>query len=299
MTQHLSFVVLTYGGRLGINLGNGVPCLSCPYVPTCGGVCYLRFLQNPLGGLALPWPLVFTQRGLVALGVFISFLLLVAIFGQSWCGWLCPFGLLQDWISSLRRKLGIREAAFSKKATRALKFFKYFLLAYLLSAPILIVKRILPADLSPPFCSICPAKILMPLFAGDATWLSLDFTNDFLLVASVLLLVLTGLTLVGAFYKERMFCLICPMSALIGFFKFLAIFRLTKEPLACQGCGTCRRVCPVDLDASYQNRDRPRVQVSGCQGCFTCAESCAADGTLSVKFGPLTLFKSSRKRSVQ
>jgi polyferredoxin len=241
--------------------------------------------------------LVFTPRGLVAFGAFILFLLLVALFGQSWCGWLCPFGLLQDWASRLRQKLGIREAEFSERIAGALKILKYSLLAYLLASPVMIARGILPGDLSPPFCSICPAKIVMPLFAGDATWLSLDFTNGFLLAMSVSLLVVTGLTLAGVFYKNRMFCLICPMSALIGFYKFLAMFRLAREPLACQGCGTCRRVCPVDLGAPRQARDGRRAQASGCQGCLACAESCASDGTYSLKFGPLTLFKSSRKYS--
>jgi MinD superfamily P-loop ATPase len=89
--------------------------------------------------------------------------------------------------------------------------------------------------------------------------------------------------------------LICPMSALIGIFRFLSIIRLIKEPRACRGCGTCRRVCPVDLDASYRSRNRRRIQDSGCQGCFVCAESCSSDGSFSVKLGPLTFFKSSRK----
>jgi polyferredoxin len=297
--RHLSFVVLTYGGQFGLNLGNSLPCLSCPYIPTCGGVCYLRFLQNPFGGLALPWPLIFTWRGLMVFAAFVLFLALVAVFGQSWCGWFCPFGLFQDWLTGIRQKLKIREAVFSARAALWLKTIKYALLAYLLLSPVLIAKGIFHPDLSPPFCSICPVKIVMPLFAGDATWLSLDFTNNFLLVMSVLLILITGLTLVGAFFKERFFCLICPMSALIGFFKFLSIFRLVKEPMACQGCGTCGLVCPLEIDSSRlirEKRQKETAQTPGlpaekagafkaqeCQGCFICAESCASDGSFSIK----------------
>lgn len=46
MVQALSFIILTYGGRVGISLGFAVPCFSCPYVAGCGGYCFLMFLQR-------------------------------------------------------------------------------------------------------------------------------------------------------------------------------------------------------------------------------------------------------------
>lgn len=49
LVQHLSFVVLMYGGRFGVNLGPALPCFACPYVAGCGGYCYLMGLQTYIG----------------------------------------------------------------------------------------------------------------------------------------------------------------------------------------------------------------------------------------------------------
>ncbi|BBO82568.1 hypothetical protein DSCO28_31340 [Desulfosarcina ovata subsp. sediminis] len=43
--QHIMFVILTYGGRFGVDLGYALPCFSCPFVSGCGGGCYLMALQ--------------------------------------------------------------------------------------------------------------------------------------------------------------------------------------------------------------------------------------------------------------
>ena len=40
LTQAASFLLLTYGGRVGIHLGFALPCFSCPYVNGCGGYCF-------------------------------------------------------------------------------------------------------------------------------------------------------------------------------------------------------------------------------------------------------------------
>ncbi|MDR1677581.1 MAG: 4Fe-4S binding protein [Deltaproteobacteria bacterium] len=295
--QHLSFLVLTYGGRLGLSLGQSLPCLACPYVPGCGGICYIRLLQSPMAGMGLSLPMLMSWRGLEALAGFFIFVLLVIPLGKSWCGWICPFGLLQDYLGRFRKFLGIREAQLGPKARRNLNILKYLIFGYLLATPVMITLGLVHPDLTLPFCAICPVKIIMPLFALDTTWLNIDSTNHVLFSLSVILVVLSGLTLIGCFLRDRLFCLVCPMSVAIHLLKPLYLLRLIKEPKACLGCGTCRRVCPVGMTTSYQERTKADIQDCGCQGCLTCAESCASDSSLSIKFGPWTVFSSSRKNS--
>ena len=45
--QVAAFGILLYGGRLGLRLGNFLPCLACPYVQGCAGHCYFMALQSP------------------------------------------------------------------------------------------------------------------------------------------------------------------------------------------------------------------------------------------------------------
>jgi polyferredoxin len=311
--QHFCFLLLTYGGRFGVNLGPSLPCLACPFVSGCGGICYLRMLQSPVAGLGLSWPALFGERGLQALLALLLFVVLTALLGQSWCGWICPFGLFQDYVAGIRKMLRLREAIFTLKTLKYLRILKYLLFFYLIITPILITAGLVHPDFTLPFCGICPVKVIMPIFAGDLTFIALDFTNKVLLSMSIILITLTGLTLVGIFLKERFFCLICPMSALIFILKRLFLLNLVKDPRACLGCCTCRNVCPAHLNTADLERSGPEtlarkrrlfslgrpipLKLNGCHGCFACVETCATDGSLGVKFGRWIWLSSSRRRS--
>ena len=64
LVQTFSFLILTYGGRIGINLGYALPCFACPYVAGCGGYCFLMFLQRVgIFGIAA-YDRIFTYIGL-------------------------------------------------------------------------------------------------------------------------------------------------------------------------------------------------------------------------------------------
>ncbi|MDR1309785.1 MAG: 4Fe-4S binding protein [Deltaproteobacteria bacterium] len=305
--QHLAFVVLTYGAHFKISLGAYVPCLSCPFIGSCSGGCYLMVFQRSMSWLFLPLAQVFAGAGSWAqvwqtfgyfLGGFAVFAVLVAILGKSWCGWICPFGLFQDWITWLRRALGLRESEILDRHKRRVSRVKYVLLAYLTVSPIAVSFGWLSRDFVLAFCNICPAKIIMPIFTGDIHHLGLN-GDGARMVFSVLIMAITGGMAVGMFFKERFFCLVCPMLALINLLSRLHLLRLVKEPRACHGCGNCRRNCSMDNETIYRERASSRVYDPDCLGCFGCSESCASDKSLSVALGPLRLFSSSRAHAAR
>lgn len=293
--QHLCFVLLTYGGRFGCHLGFALPCFSCPFVTGCGGSCYLLSLQGNWWGLQMSLANLTTAVGVQALYYLGLFVVLSVVLGKFWCGWICPFGTLQDWLTYLRRRLAVREASFSWLTRDRLKPVKYFLLAYLLIVPLLIAHAGLHYDLHLPFCrSICPAKPLMPLFAGITHHLSLDKTNTVTLVFSILSLAIAGGMLVGMFFKERFFCLFCPMLVLIHLCRHISPVRFEKEVDGCLGCGNCQRACPMDIRDVHEQKTHRAVLTEDCLLCMGCTEACPADGVLSVKFFKWRLFTSSR-----
>ena len=292
--QHLSFLVMMYGGRFGINLGAALPCFACPFVAGCGGQCYLMGLQGYIGfGMS--------AAGLggtpffIALGWLAVFVLLVAILGKMWCGWVCPFGLLCGWFSALRRKLGIRERQISQASKKRLAPIKYILLTLLILIPPLVTIGLFPKDFYIPFCNICPGKSLLPLFTGETKYLAINFDNMVTAGFSIALLAITGGMLVGMFFKERFFCIFCPLLALIHLLKPWTLLRLAKEPSACGGCGNCRRVCPMDVEAVYRERTSKDVQTEECINCGSCAEACPSDSALGIYFLKAKLFVSSKK----
>lgn len=285
-----------YGGRLGINLGPALPCLACPYVAGCGGYCYLMGLQGYIG-FGMSAAAVGGSLMLSALGWLALFILLVSVFGKAWCGWACPFGLVQDWLTAMRNKTGVRERQFSAKTKKRLAPIKYLLLGYLVLLPPLVTAGILPPDFSLPFCGICPGKSILPLFTLETRYLGLDLNNRVTYGFSIALLLITGLMLVGMFFKERFFCVFCPLLALIHLLKPLTVLRLVKEPAACTGCGNCRRACPMDIEAVYRERTGADVQTDECLDCLKCAEACPSEAALGLNFLGYRLFSSSRGKA--
>jgi polyferredoxin len=291
--QHVSFAALMYGGRLGIHLGPALPCFACPFVPGCGGFCYLMGLQGYIG-FGMSAGILGVFGFLRALSWFAVFALLIAFLGKIWCGWLCPLGLVHDWLSILRGKLGARERYFSPLVKKRLAPVKYVLLTGIAVIPPLTALGALHEDFYLPFCNICPGKSLLPLFAGETKYLALNFDNAVTLGFSTALLTVTGITVVGMFFKERFFCIFCPMLALIHILKPITALRLVKAPDLCVGCGSCRENCPMDVETVYRETTRVDVQTDECLDCGKCAESCPSDGALRLKFLRFSLFSSSR-----
>lgn len=308
-TQHILFVVLTFGGRFGIHLGHSLPCFSCPYVSGCGGGCYLMVLQWNWRGLQMSAANMMSVMGLDALFRLGIFILLILLLGKFWCGWICPFGTFQDWLALLRKRLGIREAGFSWRTRDRLQWIKYILLAYLLIVPLLIAHAGLHPDFTLPFCQICPAKPLMPLFAGITRHLSIDTTNAVTMSFTVLSLVIAGGMLVGMFFKDRFFCLFCPMLVLIHWTRAITPIRFRKRTDACLGCGNCHRNCPMDIRDVYEEKGwnvntgktktgetdtGANVMSEDCILCMNCMESCPTDRAITLSYGKWRLFSSSR-----
>jgi len=295
IVQFFSFAVLNYGGRIGINLGFSLPCFACPFVSGCGGYCFLFYLQRVGLFGAANWSQIFTYPGLKTILWFILFAVLVMLLSKTWCGWICPFGTMQDWLTMLRKKLGIREIEWSWKTYDTIKPLKYLFLGVILVVPLLIAYGGMHQDFYLLFCRICPGRTLLPLFAGQTRFFSLDFANDITLVISVISIIIAAITVVGSFFKERFFCLFCPMLPLIQMFKKYSLITFEKKVDTCSGCGNCLRMCPMDVREVHEEKEKAKVMSPECLLCMKCVESCPEDKTLTIKFLQYKIFTSSRE----
>ena len=234
----------------GDTKGLCVPGLNCYSCPGAVGACPLGSLQSGLFNLVHSIPYYI-------LGMLLLFGLL---FGRLICGFLCPFGLLQD----LLDKIPVKKIK-KNKVTAVLTYLKYVILA--------VFVIIIPIALKiPGFCKfICPAGTLeggIPLLIANE---SLRKLAGFLFSwkAALLLLILAACV-----FCHRAFCrFICPLGAIYSLFNPIAFFGIKVDVSKCTGCNACVHKCKMDVKKVC---DRECIQCGECIG--TCPEKAISYG---------------------
>lgn len=227
----------------------GLNCYSCPGATAA---CPLGALQNALA--ASP-----TRAPAYVLGILALYGL---ILGRTICGWLCPFGLIQE----LLHKIPTPKIKKSR-VTRALSGLKYVLLAlFAIGIPILFALKDVPL---PAFCKyICPAGTL----EGALTLLAHPNNSGLFAMLGGLFrwkLALMIAILTGCVFAYRAFCrFLCPLGAIYGLFSKLAFIGVTVDQPKCIGCEKCVRECPMDIK---------RVGDRECIHCGKCIACCPTD----------------------
>lgn len=253
----IAFTALTNGYAYGFINGKiftgktknfCVPGLNCYSCPGALGACPIGSLQAVLG-----------DRNFKFSFYVIGFLIFVgALFGRFVCGWLCPFGLIQD----LLYKIPFVKKLKKLPGDRWLRFLKYIILAgFVIILPLFAVDII--GQGSPWFCKyICPSGTLtagIPLVSTNTGlqsavgWL---FTwKVFILVALVLLSVLV----------YRPFChYICPLGAIYGLFNPIAFYRYKVDEDKCTKCGACQKACKLDIKTWEQPNSMECIRCGDC-----------------------------------
>jgi len=228
--------------------------------------------------------------------------------GRFFCGWVCPLGSLNHWVSAIpserirRKGKGLIESNRYKKYQR-IKYYLLFLFigsAFLgslqagLLDPLPLLARSIGTVVLPTFHTIAnglldSAKSLGVPKVSQAAQLGYD------LVAPVLLpfrqahyhtIVTIGLLFVVILALNRIFTRfwcrgICPLGALLGIFSRFSIFGLEKDESTCDDCQKCLLSC--------QGADNPDVgakwRQSECHLCLNCQASCPT-GSLEFTFFP-------------
>lgn len=300
LVQIISFLLLIYGGYVGLRFKNFLPMWACTNPSNYSAACYLLPLQRLQEGLSvypldyhrtMPFPGYVIMWGWWAyLSFFLSLIVFAIVFNKTWCGWFCPFGTFQDWISSIRKKIGIREIQFSERTKHILAPIKYISLMLFLITPAIYALGFNTG--TPIFCKICPVKSFLSIFEGNLLNFGIGYPPG--VMASILTCIITGVTLVGIIFKERFFCFFCPIAGFINIFNKFSFFRFRKNVNSCNGCGNCWRVCPMDIKEVYQEKTKENVLAEDCILCLKCIEACPQDNALFVRFFKKDIFSSTR-----
>lgn len=287
--QIFFFVLVVYGGFLGVELGNSMPMLSCGYnTEGRAGMCFLMPLQEHL---SWPWERLFSAAGVSILTGFAAFTAWFIVLNKGWCGFVCPLGTLQDWITQLRRRLGIRYSRYTLGQFKQLSRIKFLLLALGVLIPLGVGAGWFNSDLKLPFCAICPGKMIIPLLTGQTQYFTVDFSTRTAMILSSIGMFTTGLFFVGSFVKKRFWCFFCPMSALHYLISKPALLKLKKNGEKCTRCGDCYRVCDMEIKEIADEVTVPNIMMEDCTLCMKCIASCPEEGALKACFAGVTIFE--------
>jgi NapH/MauN family ferredoxin-type protein len=228
----------------------------CPF----GGIETLqRFLVS--GGQFIP------KTHLSNIVLLIGLTLGVVLAGGAFCGWVCPFGALQDGLTWLRKKLHLKEIVIAPKADRVLRYGRYLVLVLILLQ------------------TISTVKLWFADFDPYRTIFSLGWLFEFNLAANWPAYTIALLVIGGSLLIERAWCrYLCPLGGAISLLGKLSFLRIRRTGESCKSCALCERPCPVKLPVSTA-----KTMSSDCIGCLECVAACPRHDTLDVRLAPVWL----------
>jgi len=193
-----------------------------------GFLCPLTAIQN----LFIKW-----QTGYLLL--FLAVLVPALLWGRIFCGYICPFGALQELLHFKRISRTI-PSVWDRYLSQA----KYVLLGYLV-VRVLVTGQVILQDYTP----------FKALFTWGGTPLSIGLGLTFGILSIIM---------------YRPFCrYVCPLGAFLALLSHFSLFKV-RVSSNCVNCGLCQKVCKSRTIAGKP----PRIDSSECILCGDCLEKC-------------------------
>ena len=283
----------------------------------------VNFSPTESGEIFLPYPVsialeldpltalaTLLANGTIYKGLLWSLVVLIpTIFmGRFFCGWVCPLGTLNHWISEIPSERLKRKGRGKIESNRYKKYhrIKYYIFFVFIAAALAGSLQIGVLDpLS--FLARSIGTVILPTAHSGANGLlgwvkSIGFAPlsaiaQFIynILSPVFLtfrqahfhtILTLGLMFIAVIVMNRIFTRfwcrgICPLGAMLGIFSRYAIFGLEKKASTCDGCQKCVLHC--------QGADNPDTGAKWhqpeCVLCLNCQASCPT-GSLKFKFFP-------------
>jgi polyferredoxin len=200
---------------------------------------------------------------------------LTIILGRFFCGWVCPFGALHQfigWLGNRKRSLKDRIAANKYRKAAVIKYM--LLVVFLVAAAIPLSEKtmLLTGLLDPiPFIHRSFNVILLPIADRFTNLLSMKprvyegafFAGAFFLAALFMNLII-----------PRFYCrFICPAGALFGLMGKYSIWRIGKAEEKCSNCMQCEKACEGACSPAG------KIRINECVLCLNCYDKCK-DGAM-------------------
>jgi ferredoxin-type protein NapH len=225
----------------------------CNPVLSCHS-CALAWFACPIG--------VFVHYSGYHLFPFIAFgtvMLVGVLVGRLLCGWVCPFGLVQDWLHKIpSRKIVL------PGWTSNIKYVVLLLMVFLF--PFMLGES---TWLS--FCRICPAAALQVSIPGVITG---GFSS--ISLATAIRFAVLGVVVLLVIFSSRAFCnVLCPIGALLAPLNFVSFWVVKPPRESCLACQKCDKACSTHVRPSLRLSNQiPANRALDCIVCHDCQTAC-------------------------
>lgn len=220
-----------------------------------------------------------------------SFLVVGILIGKSLCGWVCPFGFVQDLVGFINRK----KREISPRTHETMTYVKYgILLITLFISGTFAATKLAGTERSyesalgiftrAPFTALSPAETLfgtLPAFVQSASATFTSQTVDaWSFIANLPLLfwvqlIIMSSVIIFAFYVPRSWCkYFCPHGAIMAVLNRFSFLGLRRDLTKCAKgeCRLCVEACPMRvqiLDLPWEKFSDPE-----CIYCLKCVDAC-------------------------
>ena len=211
----------------------------------------------------------FFTSGTIYKGLILSLLIIIPtlFLGRFFCSWICPLGILNQWISFFLNKKETSENQ-EKNEYRKMFPFKYYILVIF---AVLAVSGTLQIGLLDPIAFISRAFIVSG-FPALYNWGELIYLKQPVFQGGILITLLFLTVLFANRFITRFWCrVLCPLGALLGIMSFGSIMRIRRNIEKCTDCKKCLLHCQGGCDP------HSNLRVNECHVCMNCIASCPED----------------------
>lgn len=187
-------------------------------------------------------------------------LLLAVLFGPVFCGWVCPLGTFQEWVSRIGKAIFKRRYNhfIPAKVDRWLRWLRYLVLAWVIYMTAATGKLI--------FADVDPYFALFNLWSSE------------LAIGGVIVLIST---ILFSLVIERPFCkYACPYGAFLGISNLFRVFSIRRKEETCLKCNLCSNTCPMNILVMQAKKVRDHQ----CISCLECTSEAVCPAAATVEF---------------
>lgn len=187
---------------------------------------------------------------------------------KGFCSWICPIGLLSDYLAKLHETLFKRNLKLPDGIDFLLRTFKYMIAGFFVyqifwKMPIGSIEQFIQS----PYNRFADIKML----------------KFFTQISTTALIVLAVLIILSVLIRNFWCRYLCPYGALLGLIGFLSLGKVSRNPSLCTGCGKCERACPGNISI----RKKSRIQSPECSACMTCIGVCPEKEAIGFSFSAI------------